>query len=83
MYVSRVDQTSVKAELNMDSLEHFVDLVVAAAPRPPAFDDTSVVSVDLESRTWGGVSENGSNKEFHADGLCPADVPLICVPAWS
>ena len=47
-YVSSVDQTSTRSEDKVDSFENLVDLFVAAVPCPPALDDSSIVSEDLD-----------------------------------
>jgi hypothetical protein len=67
-------------EEKMDSLEDLVDLVVPTSPRPPPFDDTSIVSINLEASAWSGFLDNKSDEKFHPDCLCPGNVSSFVLP---
>jgi len=79
--VSSVDHTFMFAEKNMDSFEDLVDVAISASSRPPTFDDTSVVSINFESRAWGGVPEDDPDEELHSDCFGPRDVLAVRVPS--
>ena len=66
----------------MDSFEDLVCLRVSAAPRPPSFDDASVVPVDFEPRALRDSHKNESDKKFHSDSFGPTDVSPIDIPPW-
>jgi len=66
----------------MNALEDLVASSVAAAPLPPSFNNTLVVSEDLEMNSGGLSIEDGANEELKTNAFCPADVSSIMVPAW-
>ena len=66
----------------MDAPEDPVGFPVSAPSLPPALDDAAVVTKDLEKLTWYARCTERSSEELEADGLCPPDVPTICLPPW-
>jgi len=66
----------------MNALEDLVAGSVAAAPLPPSFDDTLVISKDLEMNSGGLSIEDGADEELKANALRPANISSVVVPAW-
>ena len=63
----------------MNSSEDLVGLRVLTPSGPPAFNDTIVVTIDLDSGKRARL-ENSVDEEFHGDGLSSSNVPPILVP---
>ena len=64
----------------MNSSEDLVGLRVPTPSRPPAFDNTIVVTIDLESGKRARL-ENSVDEELHGNGLSPSNVPPILIPS--
>ena len=47
---------------------------------PPAFDNTVVVTVDLDSSKRARL-ENSVDEELHGNGLSPPNLPPILIPS--
>ena len=65
-----------------NAFENLVDARVSATTPLPPLDHSLVVSVYREVlplSSWAEVRDC-SSEEFEADGFCPPDVSLVCVP---
>lgn len=58
----------------VNSFKDSIGLRVAASSRPPPLDNTSVVTIDLNSLV-GACVEDGPDEEFHGHCFSPANVP--------
>jgi hypothetical protein len=61
----------------MDTLEDGIDLWVATTSLPPSFNDSLVVTIDLDSLGPSIEFRKGSNKKFKSNSFCPADISLV------
>jgi hypothetical protein len=57
-------------------LENSVDSSVPAAPVPPTFDDTFVISICDEIAGFLTVLDEASNEAFKCDSFSPSDISL-------
>ena len=65
----------------VDSPENLVGLGVAAASRPPGFNNTCGVAKDLYASKNAGL-EDGSSEEFHTEGCRPPEGVHSGLPVW-
>ena len=66
----------------MDTSEDFVGLPVSASPFPPPFDNSAVVTEEVEELAGlAGCAESVSEK-LEANCFCPSDISTVCFPAW-
>lgn len=80
--VTRVEGDTGFGGQGMDATENVVDLLVWATPIPPPFHNAGVIAVEVEMWgfvAWGG--DEGTSKEFEANGLGPSDVPELRFPS--
>jgi hypothetical protein len=61
----------------VDSVKDDVCWSVLASAFPPAFDDTAIISVNLELVSGGCSCQDGSNEKFKTDGFCPTNLSAI------
>lgn len=66
----------------MDSAEDGVCLLVFASAFPPAFDDTSIVTIELEVVSRGSCRKDGLDQKLESNSFRPSDVTPIRFPPW-
>ena len=76
--VARMGNCASFVEKGVEASENGVDVPVAAAAIPPAFNDTLVVSENSDCTIGGkGESEDGVGEELKTHCFCPANVSGI------
>ena len=61
--------------------KHLIGGVVAASASALAIDHTLVVCENLEMKVGDSGMKDCENEELKAKALCPADVPVVRLPA--
>jgi hypothetical protein len=58
--------------------------MVAASSFPPAFHNSSVISVNLEARNWVGLGglDDAKDEELESNGFGPTNVTAVSFPSW-
>jgi hypothetical protein len=67
----------------VNASEDSIGLRVPTSSFLPTFDDTSIVSINLEVVRFWCHLDDGAAEELEADCFCPTNIPAVNFPTWN